>query len=146
ANGYHDAFSKYLKPKSVGDFIEYNYNLFKQKEQTPDKYFDSLTKAYITKVESKSDTSVNKPMIERFKQEEQANKLLPLLTVKDQNTLWFIFTTNSNISGLFSKYFSSSESLKPQIREFAEAAQGYYDVLYRILNEKSKKTMQNHIV
>ncbi|MDW2923363.1 ZmpA/ZmpB/ZmpC family metallo-endopeptidase [Mesomycoplasma ovipneumoniae] len=146
ANGYHDAFSKYLKPKSVGDFIEYNYNLFKQKDQTPDKYFDSLTKAYITKVESKSDTSVNKPMIERFKQEEQANKLLPLLTVKDQNTLWFIFTTNSNISGLFSKYFSSSESLKPQIREFAEAAQGYYDVLYRILNEKSKKTMQNHIV
>ncbi|MDW2915821.1 ZmpA/ZmpB/ZmpC family metallo-endopeptidase [Mesomycoplasma ovipneumoniae] len=146
ANGYHDAFSKYLKPKSVGDFIEYNYNLFKQKDQTPDKYFDSLTKAYITKVESKSDTSVNKPMIERFKQEEQANKLLPLLTVKDQNTLWFIFTTNSNISGLFSKYFSSSESLKPQIREFAEAAQGYYDVLYRILNKKSKKTMQNHIV
>ncbi|WP_337902939.1 ZmpA/ZmpB/ZmpC family metallo-endopeptidase [Mesomycoplasma ovipneumoniae] len=146
ANAYHDAFSKYLKPKSVGDFIEYNYNLFKQKDQTPDKYFDSLTKAYITKVESKSDTSVNKPMIERFKQEEQANKLLPLLTVKDQNTLWFIFTTNSNISGLFSKYFSSSESLKPQIREFAEAAQGYYDVLYRILNEKSKKTMQNHIV
>ncbi len=146
ASGYHDAFSKYLKPKSVGDFIEYNYNLFKQKDQTPDKYFDSLTKAYITKVESKSDTSVNKPMIERFKQEEQANKLLPLLTVKDQNTLWFIFTTNSNISGLFSKYFSSSESLKPQIREFAEAAQGYYDVLYRILNEKSKKTMQNHIV
>ncbi|WP_337895838.1 ZmpA/ZmpB/ZmpC family metallo-endopeptidase [Mesomycoplasma ovipneumoniae] len=146
ANGYHDVFSKYLKPKSVADFIEYNYNLFKQKDQTIDKYFDSLTKAYITKVESKSDTSVNKPMIERFKQEEQANKLLPLLTVKDQNTLWFIFTTNSNISGLFSKYFSSSESLKPQIREFAEAAQGYYDVLYRILNEKSKKTMQNHIV
>ncbi|MDW2893632.1 ZmpA/ZmpB/ZmpC family metallo-endopeptidase [Mesomycoplasma ovipneumoniae] len=146
ANGYRDVFTKYLKPNSVGDFIEYNYNLFKQEGQTIDKYFDSLTKAYIIKVESKSDTSVNKPMIERFKQEEQANKLLPLLTVKDPNTLWFIFTTNSNISGLFSKYFSSSESLKPQIKEFAEAAQGYYDVLYRILNEKSKKTMQNHIV
>ncbi|WNM13736.1 ZmpA/ZmpB/ZmpC family metallo-endopeptidase [Mesomycoplasma ovipneumoniae] len=146
ANGYRDVFAKYLKPNSVGDFIEYNYNLFKEKDQTIDKYFESLTKAYITKVESKSDTSANKPMVERFKQEEQANKLLPLLTVKDENTLWFIFTTNSNISGLFSQYSSSSESLKPQIKEFAEAAQGYYDVLYRILNEKSKKTMQNHIV
>ncbi|MDO6826262.1 ZmpA/ZmpB/ZmpC family metallo-endopeptidase, partial [Mesomycoplasma ovipneumoniae] len=146
ANGYHDAFSKYLKPKSVGDFIEYNYNLFKEKDQTPDKYFESLTKAYITKVESKSNTLVNKPMIERFKQEDQANKLLPLLTVKDENALWFIFTTNSNISGLFSKYGSSNELLKTQVKGFAEAAQGYYDVLYRILNEKSKKTMENYIV
>ncbi|WP_081311076.1 ZmpA/ZmpB/ZmpC family metallo-endopeptidase, partial [Mesomycoplasma ovipneumoniae] len=146
ANGYRDVFAKYLKPNSVGDFIEYNYNLFKEQGQTIDKYFESLTKAYITKVESKSDKSANKPMVERFKQEEQANKLLPLLTVKDENTLWFIFTTNSNISGLFSQYSSSSESLKTQIKEFAEAAQGYYDVLYRILNEKSKKTMQNHIV
>ncbi|WP_341490197.1 ZmpA/ZmpB/ZmpC family metallo-endopeptidase [Mesomycoplasma ovipneumoniae] len=146
ANGYHDAFSKYLKPNSVGDFIEYNYNLFKEKDQTPDKYFESLTKAYITKVESKSNTLVNKPMIERFKQEDQANKLLPLLTVKDENALWFIFTTNSNISGLFSKYGSSNELLKTQVKGFAEAAQGYYDVLYRILNEKSKKTMENYIV
>ncbi|WP_337903627.1 ZmpA/ZmpB/ZmpC family metallo-endopeptidase [Mesomycoplasma ovipneumoniae] len=146
ANGYHDAFSKYLKPKSIGDFIEYNYNLFKEKDQTPDKYFESLTKAYITKVESKSNTSVNKPMIERFKQEDQANKLLPLLTVKDQDALWFIFTTNSNISGLFSKYGYSTELLKKQVNEFADAAQGYYDVLYRILNEKSKKTMENYIV
>ncbi|MDW2924255.1 ZmpA/ZmpB/ZmpC family metallo-endopeptidase [Mesomycoplasma ovipneumoniae] len=146
ANGYHDAFSKYLKPKSIGDFIEYNYNLFKEKDQTPDKYFESLTKAYITKVESKSNTLVNKPMIERFKQEDQANKLLPLLTVKDENALWFIFTTNSNISGLFSKYGYSTELLKKQVNEFADAAQGYYDVLYRILNEKSKKTMENYIV
>ncbi|WP_341513520.1 ZmpA/ZmpB/ZmpC family metallo-endopeptidase [Mesomycoplasma ovipneumoniae] len=146
ANGYHDAFSKYLKPKSVGDFIEYNYNLFKEEGQSPDKYFESLTKAYITKVESKSNASVNKPMIERFKQEDQANKLLPLLTVKDENALWFIFTTNSNISGLFSKYGSSNELLKTQVKGFAEAAQGYYDVLYRILNEKSKKTMENYIV
>ncbi|MDW2931478.1 ZmpA/ZmpB/ZmpC family metallo-endopeptidase [Mesomycoplasma ovipneumoniae] len=146
ANGYHDAFSKYLKPKSIGDFIEYNYNLFKEKDQTPDKYFESLTKAYITKVESKSNTLVNKPMIERFKQEDQANKLLPLLTVKDENALWFIFTTNSNISGLFSKYGYSNELLKTQVNEFAQAAQGYYDVLYRILNEKSKKTMENYIV
>ncbi|MDW2915822.1 ZmpA/ZmpB/ZmpC family metallo-endopeptidase [Mesomycoplasma ovipneumoniae] len=146
ANGYHDAFSKYLKPKSVGDFIEYNYNLFKEKDQTPDKYFESLTKAYITKVESKSNKSVNKPMIERFKQEDQANKLLPLLTVKNENALWFIFTTNSNISGLFSKYGYSNELLKTQVNQFAESAQGYYDVLYRILNEKSKKTMENYIV
>ncbi|WP_341507931.1 ZmpA/ZmpB/ZmpC family metallo-endopeptidase [Mesomycoplasma ovipneumoniae] len=146
ANGYHDAFSKYLKPKSVADFIEYNYNLFKEKDQSLDKYFESLTKAYITKVESKSNTSVNKPMIERFKQEDQANKLLPLLTVKDQDALWFIFTTNSNISGLFSKYGLSNELLKKQVNEFAESAQGYYDVLYRILNEKSKKTMENYIV
>ncbi|MDW2932317.1 ZmpA/ZmpB/ZmpC family metallo-endopeptidase [Mesomycoplasma ovipneumoniae] len=146
ANGYHDAFSKYLKPKSVGDFIEYNYNLFKEKDQTPDKYFESLTKAYITKVESKSNKSVNKPMIERFKQEDQANKLLPLLTVKNENALWFIFTTNSNISGLFSKYGYSNELLKTQVKQFAESAQGYYDVLYRILNEKSKKTMENYIV
>ncbi|MDW2920862.1 ZmpA/ZmpB/ZmpC family metallo-endopeptidase [Mesomycoplasma ovipneumoniae] len=146
ANGYHDAFSKYLKPKSVGDFIEYNYNLFKEKDQTPDKYFESLTKAYITKVESKSNTSANKPMIERFKQEDQANKLLPLLTVKNENALWFIFTTNSNISGLFSKYGYSNELLKTQVNQFAESAQGYYDVLYRILNEKSKKTMENYIV
>ncbi|MHA0261037.1 ZmpA/ZmpB/ZmpC family metallo-endopeptidase [Mesomycoplasma ovipneumoniae] len=146
ANGYHDAFAKYLKPNSVGDFIEYNYNLFKEKEQSPDKYFESLTKAYITKVESKSNKSVNKPMIERFKHEDQANKLLPLLTVKDQDALWFIFTTNSNISGQFSKYGSSNELLKTQVKQFAEAAQGYYDVLYRILNEKSKKTMENYIV
>ncbi|MEG7280510.1 ZmpA/ZmpB/ZmpC family metallo-endopeptidase [Mesomycoplasma ovipneumoniae str. Black Butte] len=146
ANGYHDAFSKYLKPKSVADFIEYNYNLFKEKDQTPDKYFESLTSAYITKVESKSNTSVNKPMIERFKQEDQANKLLPLLTVKNENALWFIFTTNSNISGLFSKYGYSNEVLKTQVNEFAQSAQGYYDVLYRILNEKSKKTMENYIV
>ncbi|WP_044285927.1 ZmpA/ZmpB/ZmpC family metallo-endopeptidase [Mesomycoplasma ovipneumoniae] len=146
ANGYHDAFSKYLKPKSVGDFIEYNYNLFKEKDQTPDKYFESLTSAYITKVESKSNTSVNKPMIERFKHEDQANKLLPLLTVKDQDALWFIFTTNSNISGQFSKYGLSNELLKTQVKQFAESAQGYYDVLYRILNEKSKKTMENYIV
>ncbi|MDW2930477.1 ZmpA/ZmpB/ZmpC family metallo-endopeptidase [Mesomycoplasma ovipneumoniae] len=146
ANGYHDAFAKYLKPKSVGDFIEYNYNLFKEKDQTSDKYFESLTKAYITKVESKSNKSVNKPMIERFKQEDQANKLLPLLTVKNENALWFIFTTNSNISGLFSKYGYSDELLKKQVNEFAESAQGYYDVLYRILNEKSKKTMENYIV
>ncbi|MDW2912459.1 ZmpA/ZmpB/ZmpC family metallo-endopeptidase, partial [Mesomycoplasma ovipneumoniae] len=135
-----------LKPKSVGDFIEYNYNLFKEKDQTPDKYFESLTKAYITKVESKSNKSVNKPMIERFKQEDQANKLLPLLTVKNENALWFIFTTNSNISGLFSKYGYSNELLKTQVNQFAESAQGYYDVLYRILNEKSKKTMENYIV
>ncbi|MFU0909338.1 ZmpA/ZmpB/ZmpC family metallo-endopeptidase [Mesomycoplasma ovipneumoniae] len=146
ANGYHDAFSKYLKPKSVGDFIEYNYNLFKEKDQSPDKYFESLTKAYITKVESKSNTTINKPMIERFKHEDQANKLLPLLTVKDENALWFIFTTNSNISGLFSKYGYSNELLKTQVNEFAQTAQGYYDVLYRILNEKSKKTMENYIV
>ncbi len=146
ANGYHDAFSKYLKPNSVADFIEYNYNLFKEKDQSLDKYFESLTSAYITKVESKSNTSVNKPMIERFKQEDQANKLLPLLTVKDENALWFIFTTNSNISGLFSKYGYSDELLKKQVNEFAQAAQGYYDVLYRILNEKSKKTMENYIV
>ncbi|MHA0290420.1 ZmpA/ZmpB/ZmpC family metallo-endopeptidase [Mesomycoplasma ovipneumoniae] len=146
ANGYHDAFSKYLKPNSVADFIEYNYNLFKEKEQSPDKYFESLTKAYITKVESKSNKSVNKPMIERFKHEDQANKLLPLLTVKDQDALWFIFTTNSNISGQFSKYGLSNELLKEQVKKFAESAQGYYDVLYRILNEKSKKTMENYIV
>ncbi|MHA0297303.1 ZmpA/ZmpB/ZmpC family metallo-endopeptidase [Mesomycoplasma ovipneumoniae] len=146
ANGYHDAFAKYLKPKSVADFIEYNYNLFKQKDQSLDKYFESLTKAYITKVESKSNTAVNKAMIERFKQEDQANKLLPLLTVKNQDALWFIFTTNSNISGLFSKYGLSNELLKEQIKKFAESAQGYYDVLYRILNEKSKKTMENYIV
>ncbi|WP_341508411.1 ZmpA/ZmpB/ZmpC family metallo-endopeptidase [Mesomycoplasma ovipneumoniae] len=146
ANGYHDAFSKYLKPKSVADFIEYNYNLFKEEGQSPDKYFESLTSAYITKVESKSNKSVNKPMIERFKQEDQANKLLPLLTVKDENALWFIFTTNSNISGLFSKYGYSNDLLKTQVKQFAESAQGYYDVLYRILNEKSKKTMENYIV
>ncbi|MDW2924680.1 ZmpA/ZmpB/ZmpC family metallo-endopeptidase [Mesomycoplasma ovipneumoniae] len=146
ANGYHDAFAKYLKPNSVGDFIEYNYNLFKEKEQSPDKYFESLTKAYITKVESESNKSVNKPMIERFKHEDQANKLLPLLTVKDQDALWFIFTTNSNISGQFSKYGLSNELLKEQVKKFAESAQGYYDVLYRILNEKSKKTMENYIV
>ncbi|WP_337895839.1 ZmpA/ZmpB/ZmpC family metallo-endopeptidase [Mesomycoplasma ovipneumoniae] len=146
ANGYHDAFSKYLKPNSVADFIEYNYNLFKEEGQSPDKYFESLTSAYITKVESKSNASVNKPMIERFKHEDQANKLLPLLTVKDQDALWFIFTTNSNISGQFSKYGSSNELLKTQVNKFAEAAQGYYDVLYRILNEKSKKTMENYIV
>ncbi|WP_337904881.1 ZmpA/ZmpB/ZmpC family metallo-endopeptidase [Mesomycoplasma ovipneumoniae] len=146
ANGYHDVFAKYLKPKSVADFIEYNYNLFKEKDQSLDKYFESLTSAYITKVESKSNTSVNKPMIERFKHEDQANKLLPLLTVKDQDALWFIFTTNSNISGLFSKYGYSNEVLKTQVKQFADAAQGYYDVLYRILNEKSKKTMENYIV
>ncbi|WP_337898772.1 ZmpA/ZmpB/ZmpC family metallo-endopeptidase [Mesomycoplasma ovipneumoniae] len=146
ANGYHDAFSKYLKPNSVADFIEYNYNLFKEEGQSPDKYFESLTSAYITKVESKSNASVNKPMIERFKHENQANKLLPLLTVKDQDALWFIFTTNSNISGQFSKYGLSNELLKEQVKKFSESAQGYYDVLYRILNEKSKKTMENYIV
>lgn len=149
ANGYHEVFSKYLNPSSPGNFIEYNYNLFKQKQQNIDDFFKSLTKAYITKIDSKSDQLVNKPMIERFKQEEQADKLLPLLTVKDENALWFIHTTNSNISGVFSRYRSSSfsdEKIKEQIKIFGESAQDYYDVLYRILNQKSKKTMQNYIV
>lgn len=154
---YTQFFSKYLKPATVIDFILYNYDIDKKQNQDIDTYIKSITKTYLVKTESLSNPELNLTILDRFKEPEHSYKLLPLLSVKEENEVYFILTTNSNISGIFeaytdyipktaANYKQKIEDIKSKIDKQAVNIQRFYDTYYRILNERSKNKLSKTII
>ncbi|MBT1018506.1 hypothetical protein KJY77_05080 [Canibacter sp. lx-72] len=121
-----------------------------------DDWFKQTTKAYILETPSTANPDANVLASDRFtKNSRFRNGLLPILTVSE-NSLFVVVNMTSVALGTFQRYYDATATtaadvpakiaeVKDRIGEYAKKYRDYYDMWYRIGNEKMREKLVNAI-